>query len=124
MKPLARLGSGLARLGLALALLLTLLLPVRGAWALGETAADGAALFEQHCAGCHVNGGNIIRRGKTLRLATLQRNGIADAQAVATIIQAGLGQMGSYAAAVGEEGIEPLAAYVWQQAEAGWPRAA
>jgi hypothetical protein len=44
---------------------------------------DGGELFANHCAGCHVNGGNIIRRGKTLRLAALERNGIHDAQRIA-----------------------------------------
>ena len=60
--------SALRRLLLAVVLLLGLSLP-QPAW------ADGAQLFELHCAGCHLNGGNIIRRGKTLKLAALERQG-------------------------------------------------
>ncbi len=82
-----------------------------------------AVLFEQHCAGCHWGGGNIIRRGKTLRLAALQRNGITEPAAVAAIIRAAcVGQMGSYPKPSARRSVEPVAAYVWQQAEANWPR--
>ena len=35
-----------------------------------ETSAP--ELFETHCSGCHLKGGNIIRRGKNLKLKTLQ----------------------------------------------------
>ena len=84
--------------------------------------ADGSQLFSQHCAGCHVNGGNIIRRGKTLKLAALERQGLASADAIAAISANGLGQMGGYGAVLGEAGVEQVAAYVWQQAQAGWPK--
>jgi cytochrome c6 len=85
-------------------------------------AADGARLFENHCAGCHVNGGNIIRRRKTLRLAALERQGLDSEQAIATIAAAGIGQMGGYADALGDEGVRAVAAWVWEQAQADWPR--
>ena len=84
---------------------------------------DGGELFANHCAGCHVNGGNIIRRGKTLRLAALERNGIHDAQRIAAIAAVGLGQMSGYGAVLGDGGPEAVADYVWQQAQLDWPRA-
>ncbi len=83
----------------------------------------GGRLFQAHCVGCHVQGGNVIRRGKTLKLAALQRNGIDDPEAIATIAAAGIGRMGGYAEALGEGGPEAVAAWVWQQALEGWPRA-
>ena len=46
----------------------------------------------------------------------------ADAEAVAAIARAGLGEMSGYAEVLGDEGVSVVAAYVWQQAEAGWPR--
>ena len=85
-------------------------------------APSGAELFEAHCAGCHVNGGNIIRRGKTLRLAALERQGVAYEAAIAAIAAAGVGQMSGYAGVLGEEGVAAVAAWVWQQAQADWPR--
>ena len=84
--------------------------------------ADGAVLFEQHCAGCHVNGGNIIRRGKTLKLAALERQNLASAEAIAQIASEGIGQMSAYGSVLGENGSREVGAFVWQQALAGWPR--
>lgn len=86
-------------------------------------SGHGALLFENHCAGCHLNGGNIIRRGKTLKLAALERQGLASPEAIAQVAAAGIGQMSGYGAALGNGGPEAVAAYVWQQAQVGWPRA-
>lgn len=88
----------------------------------GLAASDpGARLFEAHCAGCHIHGGNIIRRGKTLKLAALERQGVASPEAIAAIAAAGIGQMGGYAEVLGDGGVTAVAAWVWQQAQAGWP---
>ena len=54
-----------------------------------HAAADGAALFEAHCVGCHLNGGNIIRRGKTLKIKALERNGIEGPLEIAMIATKG-----------------------------------
>jgi cytochrome c6 len=89
----------------------------------GVALADGAQLFELHCAGCHVNGGNIIRRGKTLKLAALERENRASEEAIAAIAAAGVGQMSGYGTVLGEQGTAEVAAWVWQQALAGWPKA-
>jgi cytochrome c6 len=85
-------------------------------------APDGAHLFDAHCAGCHVNGGNIIRRGKTLRMAALERQGVASEAAIAAIAAGGVGQMSGYGGVLGEDGVTAVAAWVWQQAQADWPR--
>jgi len=86
----------------------------------GDLAA-GARLFEAHCVGCHLGGGNIIRRGRTLKLAALQRADLASPQAIARVAAAGLGQMSGYGAVLGPGGSEQVAAWVWEQAQAGWP---
>jgi cytochrome c6 len=91
-------------------------------WALAD--ATGAELFANHCAGCHIQGGNIIRRNKTLRLAALQRNGIDGPEAIAAIATAGLGQMSGYGDVLGGQGAQAVADYVWQQAQVDWPKAA
>jgi cytochrome c6 len=82
--------------------------------------ADGASLFEAHCAGCHIHGGNIIRRGRTLKLQALERQGITGPTAIATIATEGIGQMGGYGQVLGSGGAEQVGLYVWEQALAGW----
>ena len=90
--------------------------------ALVPDVSPGAGLFEQHCVGCHVHGGNIIRRGKTLRRAALERNGINGPERIAAIAAGGQGQMSAYGAVLGEGGPEAVALYVWQQAQLDWPK--
>lgn len=82
----------------------------------------GAALFAQHCAGCHWNGGNVIRRGKTLKLAALRRAGLDGPEALARVAAAGLGQMGGYGDVLGPGGPEAVGAWTWEQALASWPK--
>ena len=123
--------AGLRRI---VALLITLLLVFwpRPAWGMAALAsegsaashAEGARLFAQTCAGRHPHGGNIIRRGRTLRESALRRQGIEGAAAVAQIAAAGIGRMDGYAAALGEGGAASVGAWVWQQALADWPRQA
>lgn len=105
---------------MAMLLLFALLWPPP-ALGLAESAT-GEQLFVNHCAGCHVNGGNIIRRGRTLRLDALNRNGLASPAAIAEIASAGRGQMSGYGEVLGPGGPEAVAAWVWEQAQVGWPR--
>jgi cytochrome c6 len=117
------LALGLLRGLLLLAALLLLFWP-RPAWAEANAVdlGHGAQLFELHCAGCHVNGGNIIRRGKTLQLKALERQGLASEEAIAAIATAGRGQMSGYGSVLGDDGSRDVAAWVWQQALADWPK--
>lgn len=117
------------RLGTVL-LLWALLTAVSPAAAAERPAAEvarlqaGAQLFEAHCVGCHVNGGNVIRRGRTLKQAALEKAGLADPQAIARIAAGGIGQMSGYGAVLGEDGAAQVGDWVWLQAQAGWPRPA
>ena len=80
----------------------------------------GAVAFEQHCAGCHINGGNIIRRGKNLKLKTLERHDIATVEAIAAIARDGQGQMSGYAEALGPDGDRLVAEWILEQAQKAW----
>ena len=102
---------------------LVLLLSLGSAGASLATGLDdstGALLFEQHCAGGHINGGNIIRRGKNLKLKTLEREQIATVEAIATIAREGRGQMSGYADVLGSEGDQLVAEWVLMQAQNAW----
>lgn len=86
-------------------------------------AADleqGAQVFSVHCAGCHVNGGNIVRRGKNLKLKTLERNGLDSVEAIAQLVTNGKGIMSAYGDRLTEVEIQNVSAYVLEQAEQGW----
>ena len=88
--------------------------------AAGADTSPGALLFEQHCAGCHINGGNIIRRGKNLKLKTLERDEIATVTAIAAIARGGRGQMSGYADVLGADGDQLVAEWVLIQAQNAW----
>ncbi len=89
--------------------------------ALAEASGpDGAALFEVHCVGCHPQGKNIIRRGKTLQTKALQRNGVDSLDAISTLIANGKNNMSAYADKLTTPEIEAVSIYVLQQAEQGW----
>ena len=125
---------------LALALLPLALSPLALAAEAPAAAAPVAALnppelFARTCGGCHTGGGNIVELGATLRADALERNGYADAASVAKLIYAGKGKMPGYGegcaprgqctfgARLSDSDIDKLAAYVLEQAAAGWPSA-
>ena len=88
--------------------------------ATGPDDSPGALLFKQHCAGCHINGGNIIRRGKNLKLKSLEREQIATVDAIAAIAREGRGQMSGYADVLGSDGDQLVAEWVLMQAQNAW----
>ncbi|MDB9306378.1 MULTISPECIES: cytochrome c6 PetJ [Cyanophyceae] len=86
-------------------------------------AADtnhGAEVFSVHCAGCHINGGNIIRRGKNLKEKALKRYGMDTIEAVTSIITNGKNNMSAYADRLTPQEIQEVATYVLEQAQTGW----
>ncbi|MGC6482852.1 MAG: c-type cytochrome [Synechococcus sp.] len=89
-------------------------------WTPPTWASSGQELFNNHCAGCHHNGGNIIRRGRTLKLAALKRNGLDDPEAIARIAREGIGQMSGYSDVLGQDGDQLVAAWIWEQAQNAW----
>ncbi|NEQ46009.1 MAG: c-type cytochrome [Leptolyngbya sp. SIOISBB] len=92
------------------------------AWAndSAPTPPSASALFETHCAGCHVGGGNIVRRRKTLKQKALLRNGVDSVTAVAQLINHGKGAMSAYQDRLTADEIDQLAQYVWQQSQNNW----
>ena len=81
---------------------------------------SGKDLFVMHCSGCHVNGGNIIRRSKTLKLSALKRNGFDSQDSIARIAREGIGSMSGYEEVLGQGGDQLVAIWVWEQAQNAW----
>ncbi len=87
---------------------------------LALTSNNGEDLFSNHCSGCHINGGNIIRRGKTLKLNSLKRNGLDNPEAIAKIAREGIGIMSGYEEVLGKGGDKSVAIWIWNQAQNAW----
>ena len=81
---------------------------------------SGESLFSMHCSGCHINGGNIVRRSKNLKLKALKLNGIDNPDAIAKIAREGIGSMSGYQEFLGEGGDQLVAIWVWEQAQKAW----
>ena len=81
---------------------------------------QGEKIFEIHCAGCHPNGGNIIRRGKSLKIKALKRNRMDSIDAIAHTVTIGKSPMSAYADTLSADEIQTVSAYVLAQAEHGW----
>lgn len=88
------------------------------AWA--NTTPSANELFDLHCAGCHPNGANIIRRGKNLKQKALKRHGYDSADQIATLITHGKGLMSAYGEQLSPQEITSLANYVLEQAAINW----
>jgi cytochrome c6 len=112
--------SKLSQLGLNLGLSLLLVWSI--VWALPALAAteNGAKLFELNCAGCHINGGNIVRRGKNLKLKTLEKNQVNTLDAIAALVTNGKGNMSAYRDRLSPAEITDVSAFVLEQAQRDW----
>ena len=80
----------------------------------------GAAVFKANCAGCHVKGGNIVRRGKNLKSKALHRNKVDTHEAVVSLVTNGKGIMSAYGDKLTPEQIADVSAYVLHRAKTGW----
>jgi cytochrome c6 len=109
----------------AIAVIFSLLLLIGwgGSLSLPALALDidnGARVFEVHCVGCHVKGGNIIRRGKTLKQKALQKNKVDTLAAIAQLVTYGQGIMSAYQNRLTADEIQNVSAYVLEQAQKEW----
>ncbi|MBF2067406.1 MAG: c-type cytochrome [Calothrix sp. C42_A2020_038] len=86
--------------------------------------ASGTAnqIFEANCAGCHINGSNIVRRNKNLFKKALKRNSMDSIEAISDIVTNGKNNMPAYKDRLAPQQIHDVAAYVLQQAENNWRR--
>ncbi|MEG5041617.1 MULTISPECIES: c-type cytochrome [unclassified Microcoleus] len=91
--------------------------------ALADTAtnpATAAEVFSANCAGCHINGGNIIRRGKNLKQKALKKYGMDSIANISNLVTNGQGIMPAYKDRLSEQQIIDVSAYVLSQAETDW----
>ena len=89
------------------------------AFAEGGDPVAGAKIFSANCAACHIGGGNAVNPQKTLKIEDLKKYNKDSEEAIKTQATNGAGAMPSFKR-LGDEAIANVAAYVLQQAEAGW----
>ncbi|XHL95029.1 MAG: c-type cytochrome [Microcoleus anatoxicus] len=83
-------------------------------------SATAAEVFSANCAGCHINGGNIIRRGKNLKQKALKKYKMDSIANIANLVTNGKNIMPSYKDRLSEQQIIDVSAYVLSQAESDW----
>ncbi len=98
----------------------SLLLIFFPASAIAEETIDGSKIFTIHCAGCHPNGNNIIRRGKNLKLRALQRNKVDNLDAIINLVTYGKNNMSAYEEKLTQDEIKFVSQYVLEQAKNDW----
>lgn len=81
---------------------------------------NGAKVFEANCAGCHVKGKNIVRRGKNLKSKALHKYKVDNQDAIASLVTNGKGIMSAYGDKLSLQEIADVSAYILQRAEENW----
>jgi cytochrome c6 len=104
---------------LAIALNFTFTYPV-----LAAETSNGAKIFSDNCASCHIGGGNILIAEKTLHKEALSQY-LADyntdaIRAIIHQVQNGKNAMPPFKNKLTPEEILEVAAYVFQKSEQGW----
>ncbi|MGJ3251661.1 MAG: cytochrome c6 PetJ [Elainellaceae cyanobacterium] len=81
---------------------------------------DGAKVFANNCAACHMGGGNVINGAKTLKKSDLEKYDMASLDAIKYQVTNGKMAMPAFRGRLSDSQIENVAAYVLDQAETGW----
>lgn len=101
---------------LALALLTVSFAPP----ALAGDAANGAKIFNNNCAACHMGGNNVIMANKTLKQDALEQYNMKSLEAITYQVKNGKNAMPAFGGRLSDAQIEDVATYVLEQAEKGW----
>ncbi|MEA5552794.1 c-type cytochrome [Anabaena cylindrica UHCC 0172] len=88
--------------------------------ALAADAAAGKAVFTANCASCHAGGKNLVQADKSLKKEDLEKYGIYSAAGIVAQVTNGKNAMPAFKDNLKADQIENVAAYVLEQAEAGW----
>ncbi|NEN95061.1 MAG: c-type cytochrome [Moorea sp. SIO1F2] len=88
--------------------------------ALAGDAVQGAQVFSQNCAACHIGGNNVIMANKTLKKPVLKRYKMYDLEKIKTQVTNGKNAMPSFNKKLTEQEIENVAIYVLSQADNDW----
>jgi len=93
---------------------------LNGSPVLAGENVNGDTIFNVNCAGCHPQGGNIIRRGKNLQKKALQKYKMDSEEAISYLVANGKNNMSAFKERLSPQEIKTVANYVLEQAEIGW----
>ncbi|MGB2924449.1 MAG: c-type cytochrome [Limnothrix sp.] len=97
------------------------LLPLLAMPGLAAETTDGVQIFEANCAGCHANGGNIMRRGKNLKRQAMEKHGYTSVEAITEIVTNGKGRgMSAFGDRLTAPEIQAVSKYVLEQSLVDW----
>ena len=82
--------------------------------------ADGGGIFTANCAACHAGGRNVVNPMKTLKIEDLHKYEKDSVEAITTQVTKGAGAMPAFKGRLNDAQIAEVAAYVLEQANAGW----
>ena len=105
---------------LAFLLTIALILTAAPSSARATDMSSGEEVFQVHCAGCHINGGNIIRRGKTLKQKALKKYGVDSLEAIAALVTNGKNNMPAFQERLSAVQIQAVSTYVLEAAAKDW----
>jgi len=92
-----------------------LVLPAAGLNAAEKKESAGAKLYQQHCAACHPDGGNIIKPAMTLRKKDMDAHGVKTAEdIVGKMRNPGPGMTRFDAKTVSDKDAKEIAQYILQ----------
>lgn len=80
----------------------------------------GDKIFELNCVGCHPGGGNIIRRGKNLKLNTLKKNQLNTIEPLTAFISNGKNNMPAFKDRLTQAEIVEVANFMLEKASKNW----
>ncbi|WP_024296668.1 c-type cytochrome [Methylomicrobium lacus] len=83
-------------------------------------ASAGVEVFANNCTSCHSGGNNLIVQAKSLSIKDLKDNKMDSEAAIITLVTNGKPPMPAFGTTLSTEQIKNVAAYVMQQANAGW----
>jgi len=102
-------------------LIIIFLTSMHGRYLLASDGRDGETVFRNVCAGCHVRGGSVVLKGsKSLKLADLEKRGIADVNSITKIANDGIGFMKGYKNKLRDGEDKVLAQWIIKNAQEGW----
>ena len=88
--------------------------------AIAGDVTNGAKVFANNCAACHMGGGNAVNAAKTLRKSDLETYAMFSQDAIKTQVTNGKLAMPAFKGRLTDAEIADVASYVLAQSEKGW----